>query len=896
MKKLLLIALLAIFSFSAGFAQAPWRAVTPEKARTAGESKPLYDRLPGKYFVLDAQQIRQTLAAATPTNAVTVMIPTSEGKMEQFNVSEYSNFDAELQAQFPEIRAYAGNSVDNPSNSIHFSMSPKGIRTMMLRADRSTEFIETYNTAGTVYILFTSADKRKLGKLPFTCTTIEDHALEANTSGMTRRDMMSNAGQLKKFRLALSCTGEYAAYHGGTQALALAAMNETMTRVNGVYAKDLAVKLEIIANNTAVIYTNANTDPYSPAAQMDNWNAQLQSTLTSTIGNANYDIGHLFGATGGGGDAGCIGCVCVNGQKGSGITSPSNGQPEGDTFDIDYVAHEMGHQLGGTHTFTVDFEGAGTNVEPGSGSTIMGYAGITGTATDVQSNSDDYFTYVSIQQIQNNLAGKACAVNTPINNPAMVIDAGPNYTIPKGTAFILKAANTANNNASVTYCWEQNDNPTSAAAIGNNSIVYATKPNGPNWRSYDPTTSPDRYMPKLEKVLANTLTADWESVSTVGRTLNFTLTGRDNVATGGQTQTDAMVVTVSSVAGPFAVTSQNTANLAYPTGSTQTVTWNVASTTSAGIGTSQVNIKLSVDNGQTFAYTLAANTPNDGTQSVTFPAGVSGAFCRIMVEAVGNIYYAVNPNTFAVGYTVTNSCDTYSNNSPLVIPDGQGTNSVSFGPAVANTVTVPGTKLITSVTATVSVSHTYVSDLAVILQHPDNTQAYLWAGNCGSMDGFNITFQTGATAIPNNCGTSGVFTGTYAPAEPLSVFDNKQAAGNWALIAADAFAQDTGQINSWSINVCGLVATAGVNEFGLADFRLYPNPNTGSFTVEFTSDSANDVEVIVHDMRGRQIMSKSYENSGMFSGNINLGNIETGVYMVTVQDGSRKEVKRIVVQ
>lgn len=896
MKKKLLIALCAIFLFSAGYAQNPWKEITPEKATTAGVMKPMYDRLKGKFFVFDAQQMRQVLAGASETNAVTVIIPTADGKMEQFRVLEYSNFDAELQAQFPEIRAYAGNSVSNPANTIHFSMSPKGIRTMMLRVDRSTEFIETYNAEGSAYILFTSADKRKLGKLPFTCATVEDHALQANTENLTSRGAMSSAGQLKKFRLALSCTGEYAQYHGGTQALALAAMNETMTRVNGVYAKDLAVKLEIIANNTLVIYTNASTDPYSNASQMDNWNTQLQNTLTAIIGNANYDIGHLFGASGGGGDAGCIGCVCVNGQKGSGITSPSNGQPEGDTFDIDYVAHEMGHQLGGTHTFTVDFEGTGTNVEPGSGSTIMGYAGITGGNTDVQSNSDDYFTYITIQQIQNNLANKACAVNTPINNPAMTINAGADYTIPKGTPFVLKAVNTANNNASVTYCWEQNDLPTSAAGIGNNSIVYATKPNGPTFRSYDPTPSPNRYMPKLEKVLANNLTADWETVSTVGRTLNFTLTGRDNVATGGQTQTDAMVVTVSSVAGPFTVTSQNTNNISYPVGSSQTITWNVAGTTGAGINTSQVNIKLSTDNGQTFAYTLAANTANDGSETVTLPAGVAAPFCRIMVEAVGNIFYAVNTSNFAIGYTLTNTCDTYSNNTALPIPDGLGTGSLSFGQVVGNTVTVTSDKLITSVTATVNVSHTYVSDLLVALAHPDETEVYLWGLRCGSMDGFNVTFQDGAANIPNNCGTTGVFTGTYAPYEPLSVLAGKQAAGQWTLFAADAFSQDTGQINSWSIIVCGVVATAGVNEFGLADFRLYPNPNSGSFTVEFTSDSTSNVEVTVHDMRGRQIMSKSYENSGIFSGNINLGNVETGVYLVTVQDGSRKEVKRIVVQ
>jgi hypothetical protein len=175
----------------------------------------------------------------------------------------------------------------------------------------------------------------------------------------------------------MSVTGEYTAYFGGTKALALAAINNTMTRVNGVFEKDFSARMVLIANNDLVIYTAAASDPYSAASGMSSWNSQLQSTLTSVIGEANYDVGHLFGATGGGGNAGCIGCICVNGQKGSGYTSPADGIPSGDNFDIDYVAHELGHQFGGNHTFTTGNEGTGVHMEPGSGSTIMGYAGIT---------------------------------------------------------------------------------------------------------------------------------------------------------------------------------------------------------------------------------------------------------------------------------------------------------------------------------------------------------------------------------------------------------------------------------------------------------------------------------------------------------------------------------------
>jgi hypothetical protein len=228
---------------------------------------------------------------------------------------------------------------------------------------------------------------------------------------------------------------------------------------------------------------------------MGSWNVELQNTLTTVIGNAAYDIGHMFGASGGGGSAGCIGCVCINPTgpgtkaKGSGYTSPGDGVPMGDNFDIDYVAHEMGHQLGGNHTFSMSLEsGTGQNVEPGSGTTIMGYAGITG-ATDVQPHSDAYFHINTIIQVQNNLTSKTCDVEASINNSPPVITALPDVTIPKGTAFVLTAQATDPENDPITYDWEQVDNATTATTIG----TLGNLTNGPSFRSINPTTNAYRY-------------------------------------------------------------------------------------------------------------------------------------------------------------------------------------------------------------------------------------------------------------------------------------------------------------------------------------------------------------------------------------------------------------------
>ncbi|WP_449401385.1 reprolysin-like metallopeptidase [Chryseobacterium wanjuense] len=389
------------------------------------------------------------------------------------------------------------------------------------------------------------------------------------------------------------------------------------------------------------MYTNPATDPYSPAATGAGgaWNLELQNTLTTNVGNANYDIGHLFGASGGGGNAGCIGCVCTDPTtaepegKGSGFTSPADGIPEGDNFDIDYVAHEMGHQLGANHTFSHSIEGTGVNMEPGSGSTIMGYAGIVPGA-NVQMHSDAYFHVASILQVEDNLSTTTCDVETNITNNPPVIGALTDYTIPKGTAFVLTATATDPENDPMTYTWEQFDSASTSVTTvtGNNTT-------GALFRSWTPTaTGNTRYFPKLSSVLAGNLTvpADWETVSNVARPTNFVLTVRDNnpVATSQQTQSDIVTVTVGSQESFKVNTSQ-----VYHNAPSQ-VAWDVAGTTAAPYNVANVKIDYTTDNGTTWTV-LSASTPNDGSENFTFPVALNGQNIKLRVSAIGNIFYAV---------------------------------------------------------------------------------------------------------------------------------------------------------------------------------------------------------------------------------------------------------------
>jgi subtilisin-like proprotein convertase family protein len=887
MKRLLLCLGLFIVGFT-GYSQvkSSWTTVNyTQRQRFKSELDPKL------LFGLNEAEFKQSLATlhsrSYKANGITIAMPNREGRIEEYTVVESSNFAPELQSKYPGIRAYSGTGITDPTASICFSVSPSGIQTMVLRGDCGSEFIEPLSENKLVYVVRFSKSRNK-GDLPLTCKTA-DVTLNKDLVKKTSK-IKSNSGVFKTMRLALSCTGEYTTYFGGTVADALAGMNATMTRVNGIFNRDLALKLEIIASNNLIVFTDAINDPYSDAtAGADGaWNLELQSTLTSVIGNVNYDIGHLFGSSGGGGDAGCIGCVCIDPSpedqygKGSAFTSPSNGRPEGDTFDIDYVAHEMGHQLGANHTFSHEVEGTGVSVEPGSGSTIMGYAGIS-EGFDVQNQSDDYFSYASISQIQDNLISK-CTVNTILSNQTPTVDAGSDYTIPKNTAFVLSGAASDPNGDSLIYCWEQNDSAASSET-NEKSKAYAAKPTGPNFRSFLPSNSTVRYFPSLDKVLTGQLSTSWESVSSIGRNLNFVFTARDNAAMGfGQTNSDAIVVTVDANKGPFEVVSQNSPDSNWVLGSSQNINWNVNGTNSL-LGSANVNIKLSTDGGLTFPIFLATNTPNDGVEAITAPKS-SFKNCRIKIEPTGNVFYAVNNFPFAIGYSVVTSCDSYVFSSPISIPE-----SLTY---TERKIVVPATSSeVADVNLDLKFTHTYMSDVQIEIVSPKGTVVKLFDGSCDSVNSsLSLSFDDLGGALI--CGSKELQ--KVAPAQLLSAFNGENPQGTWTLRTRDLFVGDTGQIDSASINICSSTyVDLGASGIGVNDFVLYPNPNNGNFTISFASTNTTGVLVTVNDILGRKIYENKFENKGDFNKNIQLKNVQAGVYLVSVVDGDRKWVSKIIV-
>lgn len=912
MKKTLLLIVFTFLSISFGYSQTDkaWKTFNGGDVKVALTAE--RQSFPQDYTLmqLDLAALKQVLNTATDRFAenkksAIISIPNSDGKIERYRIYEASNFDDELQAQFPEIRSYVGQGIDDKYAVLRMSLDPRGIQTMVLRADKPAEFMEPYSQDGKVYAVYSSSRKR--GKLPFTCSTPEQVLTnDLATPEVTAR---SSAGSLLTFRLALSCNGEYANHFGASSAadvaLVLAQFNATMTRVNGVFEKDFAIHMNIVASTTNVIFYDPATDPYTTMAS---WNTQLQQTLNTRLtgpsttlaaNNAAYDVGHMFGESGGGGNAGCIGCVCVNGvasgtgsTKGRGITSPADGVPMGDTFDIDYVAHELGHQFGANHTFSNSNEGYGVNKEVGGGVTIMGYAGITSYNTHM--NSIDIFHSASIAQVQANMVGKTCPTSTPITHSAPVVNAGADYTIPLSTPFILTGSATDAGGGSLTYAWEQNDD--GGANTGAASVASPTKTAGPNFVCYPASANSFRYFPTFSSILnGSTTTAGvgvtMEALSSVARTLNFRLTVRDNVVGQGQTNFDDVVVTV---ANKTALTVTMAANTSYPVGSTQTVVWTGATGAnghSTIAGGANVDILFSSDNGVTWT-TLLSGTPNDGTQSVTLPAGVAAPYCRFMVKASANIFFNIS-QPFSVGYSLQTICNTYSNNTVQNIPDGPSPFFSTAGPTLTSVINIPVSQTITDVNVNVNVTHEWIRDLVSRVVHPDGTVVILGNRICNDQDGYNITFNDGSPAI--SC-TAPITSGTFNPNQPLSGLNSKTTNGNWSLTMNDYFQGDIGTLNSWSVEVCYIQATLTSENFGLENFTLYPNPNNGSFNIQFNSNTGNEIKVNVHDVRGREIFAKSYNNNGLFNESLELNNVQSGVYLVTVQDGARKEVKKIVVQ
>ncbi len=701
-------------------------------------------------------------SAAAATAPLLLALPYPDGTDRLFRVEESPILEPELAAGFPEIRTFVAQGIDDPTATARLSLTSLGFHAMVLSAT-GTVFVDPYRRWDARYVLSYFKDQaRKPAGAAFHCDVKEEspEGEEAGVEDFAREVppvplAVASGTQLRTYRLALAATGEYStavcAPNPAAVSCALNAMVVTMNRVDGVYEREVAIRMVLIGNDNLVVYTTGATDPYtneSGSAML----GQNQSNLNSVIGSANYDIGHVF-STGGGGIA-QLNVPCTS-SKASGVTGQPN--PIGDSFDIDYVAHEMGHQFGGSHTFNGTTAKCSGNrsgsfaYEPGSGTTIMAYAGICG-AEDLQPHSDDTFHTRSFDQIvafSTGATGSSCAVITATGNTPPSVNAGGAFTIPKQTPFTLTGSGADLDGDPLTYMWEEAD---LGSATDSTTILTGDQTaERPIFRSFVPLTVPSRTFPRLPDILNNVATIG-ESMPTRNRVMTFRLTARDNRAGGAGVNYAAATVTVNAAAGPFAVTQPNTA-LTWSGNSLRTVTWSVAGTNVAPVNCADVAIDLSTDGGNTFATSLAASTPNDGSQTVTIPDTPTTS-ARVRVSCVGNVFFDISNTNFTIS-------------APLPAPTVTSIDPTSGSFSGGTSVTVTGTGFVngavvlfgglgaTSVTFNSSTSLTAVTPaqgsgtVSVTVFNPDGqsgtlSSAFLYFNHSNSFI-FSDGFESGAT-------------------------------------------------------------------------------------------------------------------------------------------------------
>jgi len=672
-------------------AEGLWQLVDNMPAADSGQTSYL-EATEFQAYTLDSISMQSLLAQApleftAAANApVEITLPRPDGELGRFTIVESPVMEPELGAQFSEIHTFSGQGIDHPQATVRLDVTPAGFHAQVLSPSGSYYVDPYYHLDDSLYAsYFRSSVVTPSALAEFAYSLPEppasDLATNEPSSGEAEggQEAARSGHQLRTYRMAVAATGEYTTFHGGTVALGQAAIVTAINRVTGIFETELSIRLSLVANNSSLVYTNPATDPYSGAINtfqltINDWN------IDAVIGAANYDIGHLFTQGGGG-----LAQLSSVGGLNKGRAASGRSVPTGDAFWVQIVAHEVAHQFGAGHTWNGDSGSCSvaqhmpaSAMEPGSGSTILAYAGICGN-DNLQSSSDPYFHSISFDEIINFVDNTIPAVGTrtATGNTVPTVSAGADFTIPARTPFVLTASGNDGDGDTLTFNWEQRDlGPRQDVNAGDNG-------QSPLFRSFTPTTDPTRTFPRLTDLVNNT-TVIGETLPTTTREMNFRVTARDNRAGGGGVNTDDIVVNVQDTGASFLVTAPSTA-VTWAGNSTQAVTWEVAGTTAAPISTANVNILLSTDGGLSYPITILSNTPNDGSQSITVP-DVNTTNARLRVEGAGNIFFDISD----VDFTINSAAELDFGDAPdplypTLLASG-GANHVISGPNLGATV------------------------------------------------------------------------------------------------------------------------------------------------------------------------------------------------------------------
>ena len=798
-------------------------------------------------------------AQAKANTGPTLMLPAPNGGEMQFVVEPSGVLPDALRKKYPSIAAFKGYAVADPTITLRFELTDKGFNAQVLQPGSRWMIDPLAGGSTGLSVVYYTKDTKRSSDSHF--CEFEGGVADPKSQADFEKKLFaaknitaakSSGSQLRTYRLAVAATGEYGVFHGGQKSTILSAVTTTVNRVTGILEKEMALSLQLVPDNDKILFTSVATSPFTGNNTASVLIDESQEQIDLLIGPANYDIGHTF-STGAGGLA-SLGSVCNPVRKAQGVTGSS--QPRGEYFDVDFVAHEIGHQLGANHTFNGANGGCAgstrsylTAYEPGSGSTIQAYPSLCG-VDDLQNAVDPFYHSESFEEIQTYITGpvgSSCGVVEEIANTPPAVDAGSDYVVPKGTPIIVTGSASDAEQSELTYLWEQRD-------LGSQAALSAPDDGEiPLFRVLTPTSSPTRYLPALSSVLSGNY-SDAEKIPQVARDMNLRLTARDGA---GGINSDDIVITVSGSAGPFSLLSPNGGEVV---GESKTIRWDVSETDKAPINASQVEVLLSTNGGVSFDTSLGL-TDNDGLASVSFPDGIQSSSARIMIRAKDNIFYDVSDANFTLdsdkpvppaptGTTLTPAdggvsvaftpgldngvavtsyevvCSTedvvdeyaYSTAPAIAIPDQGGIDSV-VSVDVDLTIQEGGVKI------PVDITHTYRGDIVLALQSPAGTVVNL-KSSLGSDGGDDVV---------------GVFPDSLAPDASLDSLVGESSLGDWKLTVTDFFEFDTGSLNSWGVTLSSVTLGDEVSNQGTSSpITLTGLQNDEAYTCEITAFAGSD--------------------------------------------------------
>ena len=834
------------------------------------------EELPLQYKVFQVKDIEKLesvfntapirFSAESRLEKVKINLPLPNGNYANFMLLNSPVLQPELAAAYPRLKTFTGIGVENPNLQAKIEYTPHGIYAMIIGGDKGTMFIQPLEAKTHTCYSFYSRDATNLQK-PFNCQVEDEFPVEEIVKPNYQRN--NTDCQFRQYRLALACTGEFAQLiddgddtNGDITADVLADMVVVTNRVNGIFEKEIGLTMVIIDRNEEIIFTDPETDLYND--EISTLPAQNTTIMQITIGNDAFDIGHVFSSQGGG--IAFTKGPCV-GRKAGGASGRRGRMAE--SFGARVVAHEMGHQFGGRHTQGNDCNrNARSSYEPGSGSTVLSYAGICPPL--VEPDADDYFHAINIQQMREFITqdgGGDCAVILDANNVPPIVDAGQDYIIPASTPFILEGQASDPDGDSISYCWEQWDKE------------FAVQPpsplstEGPTFRSFPPTTDPRRYVPSLNFLNGDVDDDRWEILPEVSRDLTFLLTARGNNGIFGCVSEDSMSISTIDSAGPFEVTSQNVPTT-WRVGDPESISWNVAGTDLAPINCAEVDIYYSTDGGLSYPFLFAENVANSGIYSFNVP-DLGELPLRFLVRCSDNIFFNVTQAEVMISdQEATCEQTVFSSDSILNISE-EGT------PSISSTINIEADLEIKTVNViNIKGAHSFLSDLEFVLISPAGTEILLLTLKCF---GGNFRFSFSDDGMPYSCPLND---GQIAlPEFPLSGFEGERSQGIWTLLIEDKFPQDGGFLEGWGIEICDnnpTTTSTNTEQASIGDLVLSPNPAREELMVSLSFKKPFEGQVQIINLVGQVFYQSPFNANQLYREEIDLNKLPSGVYFLRV--------------